>query len=44
MVITPKFSIIFVCSHVTANRVSRHFCTRRRVPKTAKHSLGVYYA
>ena len=43
MVITPKFFTIFVCSHVTANRISRHFSTRRRAAKTAKHSLGVYY-
>jgi len=43
MVITPKFSIIFVCSRVTANRIFSHYPTRRRAAKTAEHSLGVYY-
>jgi len=34
MVITPKFSIIFVCSHITANKVFRHFSTRHQAAKT----------
>ena len=32
-----------MCSHVTANRVSRHYSKRRRAAKNAKRSLGVYY-
>jgi len=43
VVITPKFSTIFVCSHATANQKFRHFSTRRRAAKTAEHSLRVYY-
>jgi hypothetical protein len=43
VVITPKFSTIFVCFHATANQKFRHFSTRCRAAKTAEHSLRVYY-
>ena len=43
VVITPKFSTIFMFSHATANRKFRHFSTRRRAAKMAEHSLRVYY-
>jgi hypothetical protein len=43
VVITPKFSTIFVCFHATGNQKFRHFSTRRRAAKMAEHSLRVYY-